>query len=271
MCEVQPSEFSDSRPYFAHIAGRWDELRAQMYTDAVRETALSRAALFPGAVVADVGAGTGFLARGLVSQARKVYVIDSSPEMLAVARKNLAAFNNVEYCQADGRRLPLPDACLDAALANMYLHHVPDPLAAISEMVRVLKPGGRLVITDLDEHPYTWLREAHHDIWLGFDREQVRAWFETAGLIDVWVESTGERCCAAAEAQEAGAQVTVFVAVGTNPPRTGNKETEKALVNSARLSDLKQLVKKGGCGQNERLQRASRAVPRHCVPKFLSS
>jgi len=203
--------------YFAQVAEQWDALRARMYSDAVRDAALARAALHPDAVTADIGAGTGFIAQGLASRVAKVYVIDNSPEMLAVARKNLAAFDNVEYRLADGMRLPLPDASLDAVLANMYLHHVSDPLAALREMARLLKPGGRLVITDMDRHPYTWLQEEHHDVWLGFDREQVRDWFEAAGLVNVRVEDTGESCCADSEAGEGRAAVTIFAAVGTKP------------------------------------------------------
>ena len=55
-------------------------------------------------------------------------------------------------------RLPLPDAAVDAAFANMYLHHCPDPQEAIREMVRILRPGGRLVITDMDTTSYEWLK-----------------------------------------------------------------------------------------------------------------
>ncbi len=92
-------------------------------------------------VVADVGAGTGFIAAGLAPLVRRVYVVDGSAAMLDVARKNLSGFENIEYHQADGLELPFPDESLDAVFANMYLHHCPDPLAAIREMVRVLRPG----------------------------------------------------------------------------------------------------------------------------------
>ena len=63
-------------------------------------------------------------------------------------------FTNVAFRQTDGHILPLPDASVDAVFANMYLHHCPDPAAALREMARVLKPGGRLVVTDMDcPHP----------------------------------------------------------------------------------------------------------------------
>ena len=147
-----------SAEYFDRVADRWDSLRTGYFTEAVRQAAIARAYLHPEMVVADVGAGTGFLSAGLAPLVRHVHIIDGAPAMLDVARKNLAAFDNLEFHPADGLSLPLPDASLDAAFANMYLHHCPDPLAAIQEMVRTLRPGGRLVLTDLDTHDHTWQR-----------------------------------------------------------------------------------------------------------------
>lgn len=212
-----------SEAYFAQVAEQWDALRATMYSDAVREAALARAALHPNAIAADIGAGTGFITRALAPRVAKVYAVDRSPEMLEVARRNLTDCPNVVYHVADGVTIPLPDASVDAVLANMYLHHMPDPLAAIREMVRLLKPGGRLVVTDLDQHPYTWLQREHHDVWLGFQRGQVRTWFEAAGLIDVRAEDTAQTCCAESQAGEGRASVTIFVAVGIRPDSQGGR------------------------------------------------
>jgi ubiquinone/menaquinone biosynthesis C-methylase UbiE len=137
--------------------------------------------------------------------------------MLEVARQNLAAFTNIEYHVSEGTTLPLADESVDIALANMYLHHVPDPLVAIRAMARVLKRGGRLVITDMDEHNFTWLREEQHDVWLGFDRQQIQAWFEAVDLANVSVDCTGQSCSAESQAGQGQAAVGVFVAVGTKP------------------------------------------------------
>lgn len=203
--------------YFTQVAGQWDDLRASMFSDAVRDAAIERAALHPQAVVVDVGAGTGFLTQGLAPLVARVHLVDSSVEMLAVARENLACYTNVEYHLSEGERIPLPDGCADAVLANMYLHHAPEPLAAIQEMARLLRPGGRLVITDSDEHNHTWLREEHADLWLGFPRSQVQAWLEQAGLVNVRVEDTGETCTSASISTPEKIVVTIFAASGTQP------------------------------------------------------
>jgi arsenite methyltransferase len=218
----------ESSRYFKNVADQWDTIRTGYFGEAVRETAISKAYLRPEMVVADVGAGTGFVSAGLAPLVRRVYVVDGSAAMLDMARKNLSAFNNVEFHEADGLNLPFPDESLDAVFSNMVLHHMVDPLAAIREMVRVLRPGGRLVITDMDAHEYAWFKEEMADVWQGFQRDQIWAWYKEADLVNIVVDCTGESCCAETAACDetsacgvdvslAGelARVSVFVAAGT--------------------------------------------------------
>jgi arsenite methyltransferase len=209
-----------SSRYFAEVAGEWDSLRSGYFSEAVRHLAIRKAYLRPEMVVADVGAGSGFMAAGLAPLVRQVHALDGSPEMLAVARENLKEFTNIIFQQAEGSQLLLPDGSLDAIFANMYLHHIPEPLGAIREMARLLNTGGRLVITDLDTHNHTWMQREMADVWLGFDRQQIRAWFEEAGLVNVIVDCSGEACCAESSSEQTEhdlrqASISVFVAVGT--------------------------------------------------------
>jgi ubiquinone/menaquinone biosynthesis C-methylase UbiE len=187
----------ESWTYFADVAEAWDEIRSGYFTEEMRDAAIARAGLSPADVVVDVGTGTGFVIQGLASRVARVYGFDASPEMLDIARRNLARFDNVELQVAPGQTLPLPDGTVDAAFGNMYLHHAPDPAAAIAELARVLRPGGKLVLTDLDAHDQEWMRQDMADRWLGFERDDVRAWYADAGLTDVEVDCARGSCCTA--------------------------------------------------------------------------
>jgi arsenite methyltransferase len=217
--------------YFEKVAGQWDNLRSGYFTEAVHDSAISKAYLHPDMTVADVGAGTGFMTAGLSPLVKKVYVLDGSEAMLEVARKNLAAFDNLEFHCSDGLALPLPDASLDAVFGNMYLHHCPNPLAAIREMVRILRPGGRLILTDMDKHSHEWLKTEMSDVWLGFDREQIRKWYKQAGLVNVIVDCTGQSCQAGCQSSQGeNADISIFVASGTKriPARDSVRENYSA-------------------------------------------
>ncbi|VVB68911.1 Methyltransferase domain protein [uncultured archaeon] len=90
----------------------------------------------------------------------------------------------------------------------MYLHHVEVPPEAIKEMARILKPGGMLVITDLDEHCFEFLKREHNDHWMGFSRDDIRRWFEGAGLRDIAIGCVGENCCASSSCGSERAKIS---------------------------------------------------------------
>lgn len=182
----------EARAYFERVAGDWDHLRRDYFSDAVREALIRRLAPEPNWVVADVGCGTGFLATGLLDTVATVHCLDASAPMLEQARRNLANSDSVHFHLADGGCLPLATGSVDAAVANMYLHHAPDPAGALREMARILRPGGRLVLSDTDEHQEEWMRAEMADLWLGFPRAAVRDWLAEAGLTEVAVEDCGQ-------------------------------------------------------------------------------
>lgn len=205
-----------SKDYFAEVAGEWDEIRTGYFTEEMRDAAIALAGLTPAMVVADIGTGTGFVIQGLAGKVAKVYGFDESPEMLAVAEKNLAAFDNVVFQEAPGSALPIPDESVDAVFGNMYLHHDPDPPKAIKELVRVLKPNGRLILTDLDAHDQEWMRQEMADRWLGFDRQDIHDWYAVAGLDDIMVDFADGRCLSTTPNGDA-LELSIFVAYGRKP------------------------------------------------------
>jgi len=108
----------------------------------------------PGEAVLDLGCGAGFdafVAAQLVGPAGRVVGIDLSPEMLAMAEAGLreAKSPQIEFQVAPVEVLPFPDASFDVALSNGVLNLIPDKPGALSEVFRVLRPGGRLQACDI--------------------------------------------------------------------------------------------------------------------------
>lgn len=208
---------STSKDYFDAVGAGWDGLREGFFTEHVRDQALAVAAVEQGRTAADLGAGTGFITAGLVARGLHVIAVDQSAAMLEALRNKFPRHDQVDCRTGDAEELPVADESVDCAFANMYLHHVETPLIAVTEMVRILKPGGKVVVTDIDTHDFEFLRTEHHDRWMGFEREDVRRWFREAGLTDVKVDCVGEDCCARSEDGK-DAAISIFVASGTKPP-----------------------------------------------------
>jgi ubiquinone/menaquinone biosynthesis C-methylase UbiE len=183
----------DVRAFFERVSAQWDDMRSSFYNADVIDALAERGRITAGSRVADVGTGTGFVAAGLASRVATVTGVDNSPAMLAVAADNLAALgaDNVRLAEGELDDLPLPDDSVDATVANMVLHHAPDPAAMLAEMTRVVRPGGMIAITDEVEHPFEWMRTEQADLWLGFTPDQVEGYFRQNRLAEFGYSSLG--------------------------------------------------------------------------------
>lgn len=159
--------------------------------------------LAPGQTLLDVGSGPGTITAdlaGLVAPGR-VIALETSEQILGHTRAGVSAAGttNVEYLVGDVHALDLPDDSFDVVHAHQVLQHLPDPVAALKEMVRVCRPGGIVAVRDADYAAFTWFPENPQlDRWLELYRANARAnsaepdagrrllaWAHEAGCTDV--------------------------------------------------------------------------------------
>ena len=162
------------------------------------------AALQPGEVVVDLGSGGGFdcfLAGPRVGARGRVIGIDMTPEMLSKARRNLASYrsssglDNVEFRLGEIEHLPLPDASADVVISNCVINLAPDKAQVWREVARVLKPGGRVAVSDLALlQPLPAAVAKMIDAWVGCIAgapliQDTRRWMREAGFVEIRIES----------------------------------------------------------------------------------
>ncbi len=159
-----------------NIAAQLEELYAT--ADVLRRRALVRDALAagPGEDILDIGCGPGFYAaeiREQIGATGSIVGIDASEAMLAIATHRCEAHDNVRFEQGVATSLPVDDANFDAALSVQVLEYVEDVATALAEIHRTLRPGGRVVIWDVDWSTVSWYTEDQ-----GRMRRVLEAWDE---------------------------------------------------------------------------------------------
>ena len=153
-----------------------------------------------GEVVLDLGCGAGLdvlLSAKRVGPKGKVYGLDMTDEMLTLAKEyqQRTGLSNVEFLRGEMEDIPLPDNSVDVIISNCVINLVPDKIRVFREAFRILKPGGRLAVSDMillrpvPEH-------LRHDVELwtsciagALIEEEYRSMLEAAGFVDVEVRT----------------------------------------------------------------------------------
>src|SRR5271154_92875 len=182
---VRTARATAAQNYFRRHAAEWDRIRKLHVADtAVEEAIRSALADKPIRSLLDLGTGTGRMLELFANDIERGLGLDLSLDMLALARARLdrAGLKNCSVRQADIYDLALPRDSFDVVIIHQVLHFLDDSARAIREAVRVLRPGGRLLVVDFAPHDLEFLREDHAHRRLGFSSETVVQWLEAAGL-----------------------------------------------------------------------------------------
>lgn len=166
--------------------------------------------LLPPLKVADLGCGEGYLTIEASRWASRVVAVDRSKAALERARAlaDRRGVSNVTWKRGELEKLPLGDATVDVVLLSQALHHAGNPDVALAEAVRILVPGGRVLVLDLRAHDQHWVRERLGDRVMGFSESALRSLLGAAGLGRVRVTVGARRT---------GDPFVVLVASGVKP------------------------------------------------------
>lgn len=154
----QPTQVS---AMFDEVAAKYDRTNTvmSMGQDILWRIATTRAIdAVPGEKILDIAAGTGTSSAAIAKSGADVVAADFSPGMLEVGRKQYGHIGRISFVEADATKLPFADNEFDAATISFGLRNVVEPQKAIAEMLRVVKPGGRIVICEFSTPPNTLWR-----------------------------------------------------------------------------------------------------------------
>jgi ArsR family transcriptional regulator len=173
------------RRYFDELAGKFG--RQYVPGRSWKGVAEALLKLMPPMVIADLGAGEGTISQLMAQRAKKVIAIDNSEKMVEfgaeLARKH--DIGNMEYRLGDLEDVPIRSGTVDLAFLSQALHHARHPQRAVEEARRILKPGGRIAVLDLNRHHFEEAREMYADVWLGFTELELERYLKGGGLKNV--------------------------------------------------------------------------------------
>lgn len=132
--------------------------------------------------VLDLASGDGVLAELIAAHARSVTCVDISSTVVAAAQKRLSAYTNVRVRQGDMHALELPDRSFDHIFAMHALSYTREPQKLLKEALRLLRPGGRLVLATLNAHKYEAAMQAYDHVNLGTTPDKLGKLLTAAGF-----------------------------------------------------------------------------------------
>lgn len=141
------------RREFARQAETFEDVRLNEALTRHLDRLIDFAAPDAGDVCLDVACGTGLVARALAARVRHVTALDMTPEMLAAGKTAAGDVANIVFQEGDAGRMPFLDASFSLVVTRFSVHQAAEPEKILTEMVRVCRPGGRVVVADLVRTP----------------------------------------------------------------------------------------------------------------------
>jgi len=181
-----------ARSFYKYLSKVYDRVNPYIWNEEMRSRALDMLDLTTGDQVLDVGCGTGFGTEGLLQHTDDVYGIDQSEHQLERARAKLD-HSGVVFARGDAERLPFEDDSFDHIWSSGSIEYWPQPVRALEEFRRVVKPGGHVLVVGPNYPPWPVVQQIMDSIMLFYDEAEAQRMFEAAGLVDIRHEAMGPK------------------------------------------------------------------------------
>ncbi len=171
-----------ARVFYKYLSKVYDEVNTFIWTEQMRTEALGLLEIEPDDRVLDVGCGTGFATEGLLEHVDGVYGLDQSAHQLAQAYDKFGKRGPVQFHRGDAERLPFADSTFDIVWSSGSIEYWPDPVTALAECRRVVKPEGQVLIVGPNYPNRTLLQKLADLMMLFYDESEADRMFEAAGF-----------------------------------------------------------------------------------------
>jgi len=176
---------SRARLFYKYLSKVYDQVNPFIWNEEMRAEALELLDLAPDDRVLDVGCGTGFGTEGLLQYTDDVHGLDQSIHQMEKAFAKFGRTDRVNFYRGDAERLPFADDSFDAVWSSGSIEYWPNPVDALAEFRRIVKPGGSVLVVGPNYPRSSVFQRLADAIMLFYDEEEADRMFADAGFDDV--------------------------------------------------------------------------------------